>query len=649
MKTKLYLLIPLMIFLDFSYQTKAQNLSTYGHADNEVFQVGSRYHISFQSDTPNVFHESFVTNTEDAEAFAVYSDKQGNLKLYSNGCHIWNGNHQPLNTSSNVLPDSVCPQFTLNDSMGNHITSTAIPMPGNPDLIYVFSLGRKDIQPRKLYYSLVDISTGQSQIIVSGQEFTKLPLKRDLAVTKHTNGQDYWLVTREYHKNTYVAFRIRPGGNVDTVYSANTGITPASWGYDLGLNFSPNGRILGEVINLDTLQLLQFDASTGTVSDTNMRYIVNYGYQLWPDRFAFSPDNSKLYVNHHNLYTRFCQYDLSTNAQSQLLNSRILLFDNQITYDNAGCLHLTANRNIYNPFHTYNTGLAFNSVENPNIGDTNCNWNTANFIVDSSAYVHPSSFSSNFCSAWLQEPVDFSYTHTCAGENAQPTLFAFTDSVYEAEWHFGDSLAGGADTSSALYPSYKYPQPGQYTVWVKALHYGMWDSIAKTVTIYQNPQISLGKDTTLAANDTLVLDPGSGYVSYNWNTGDTTQTLTLYGSQMTGGSHSYWVEVTDSNGCKDKAYRTITYSGVGINEQNADKWKVYPNPAEERLTIELNHAIHEKATLRLYNQHGAIVRRHQWPKQAKTQHLSLYGLSNGIYWMELDIEQRKYRQKVVKR
>ena len=649
-KTGLLLFI---ILLSIS-QTTAQNLFTYGHADNEVLNFGHRHLISFQSDTPQVNHKSLKTKLlGENTAFAVYSDKQGKLKLYSNGCHIWNGNHQPLNTTSNVLPDSVCQRFTVNDSLGFHQTiNTAIPMPGNPDLIYVFSIEYypyHNLGKPIMYYSLVDLFTGQ--IVISGKKFSDMPVKGYLTATKHTNGQDYWLVTRKYRENSYVAFRIRPGGNIDTVHSPNTGMIPSTWGYDDQLKLSPDGRILGERINLDTLQLLQFNAQTGIVSDTNIRYIIDYGYQLWPLGFAFSPDNSKFYVIHQDLNDRYCQYDLATNSQSQLLSSRKLIFHGQLgnTYQGHVNLFLTANHNIYNPYHNISGDILFNSIEEPNLADTNCNWNTGSFVVDSTDYNH-STRSPIFCSSWLQEPVDISYTHTCVGGDVGGvTHFSFTDSVYKATWHFGDTVTAGPDTSSQLYASHQYQAPGKYTVWAKALHYGMWDSVAKTITIHQNPQISLGQDTTLTGNDTLVLDPGSGYVNYKWNTGDTTQTLTLYGSQMSGGSHTYWVEVTDSNGCEAKAQRTVTYSGVGINEHNTDKWKVYPNPAENKLTIELDQALQDKATLRLYDQHGAIVRRYEWPQQDKTMQLSLEGLSKGIYWLELSGERRKYRQKVMKR
>jgi len=87
---------------------------------------------------------------------------------------------------------------------------------------------------------------------------------------------------------------------------------------------------------------------------------------------------------------------------------------------------------------------------------------------------------------------------------------------------------------------------------------------------------------------------------------------------------------------------------VGIHEQSADNWKVFPNPAEESLTIELPRAMQEEAVLKLYNQSGAIVRRYDWPRQAQNLQISLSGLSNGIYWLELDDGEQVLRRKVMK-
>ncbi len=652
-----YILLFFLLASCFQY-VSGQGVNNYGHTNNDLLFMGDvygdyTYFFSYDSISPITDTALLIyPNPSNFYNFryAVYSDKNGKLKLYSDGKYVWNGNHQKID-SNNLMPKST------------HDLNVAVPMPGNPDLVYVFTLVGSPNHPDTLYYSLIDLSgnNGLGSVAMYGQEFAPYGLAGGLALTKHANGRDYWLVSKKEMTNQYLAFHIKPGGAVDTVFS-QAGITPSYGNYmQYGiLKFSPDGKWLGDnilknaLVN-DTLQLLNFNAASGIITDTNARYVPAY-YPFdaigLPYRYAFSANSKFIYVNQWDNYqTRFCQYEMTSADQQAFFNSRVLVrnyvFPNGA--NNQGDLHLAANGKIYNPSSDNAYGLFFNSIENPDMQGASCNWQDHSYTFNNTiSYTEYSQFPI-FCSSWLLPPVDFSYTHTCAGENAQPTLFAFTDSVYKAEWHFGDSLAGGADTSSSLYPSYNYMQPGQYTVWAKALHYGMWDSIAKTIIIHQNPQIDIGIDTTLTGYDTLVLDPGSGYASYLWNTGDTTQTLTLYGVQMSGGSHTYWVEVTDTNGCSAKAYRTITYSGVGINEHKQQAWKVFPNPANEQLTIELPKALQEEAVLKLYNQSGALVRRYEWPGQDKTHRLSLKGLSNGIYWLELDTEQRKYRQKVMKR
>ncbi|MCF8219548.1 MAG: hypothetical protein K9J21_11285, partial [Bacteroidales bacterium] len=112
MKTKRLLLIPLIIFLGFSFQAKAQN----GYANNVILQSSVyapkpvRYYY-FSLDSSNIsldttiktFYNSSVNYGSNGNfRMAVFSDQNGNLKFYSNGQILWNGQHQPVD--SNLLP-----------------------------------------------------------------------------------------------------------------------------------------------------------------------------------------------------------------------------------------------------------------------------------------------------------------------------------------------------------------------------------------------------------------------------------------------------------------------------------------------------------------------------------------------------------------
>ncbi|NLH51709.1 MAG: hypothetical protein GX459_02540 [Bacteroidales bacterium] len=65
------------------------------------------------------------------------------------------------------------------------------------------------------------------------------------------------------------------------------------------------------------------------------------------------------------------------------------------------------------------------------------------------------------------------------------------------------------------------------------------------VNLLPLPQPNLGEDITTCEGNTVILDPGAGYTTYLWNTGDTTPTIEVDKAD------TYWVEVTDINGCSN--------------------------------------------------------------------------------------------------
>lgn len=71
---------------------------------------------------------------------------------------------------------------------------------------------------------------------------------------------------------------------------------------------------------------------------------------------------------------------------------------------------------------------------------------------------------------------------------------------------------------------------------------GCFGSDNVTVMLTNPPNYSLGPDTSSCGN-TIVLDAGSGYNSYSWSTGATTQNVTVSSNDTLG------VTVADTNGC----------------------------------------------------------------------------------------------------
>ncbi|MDG1176359.1 MAG: right-handed parallel beta-helix repeat-containing protein, partial [Flavobacteriales bacterium] len=103
---------------------------------------------------------------------------------------------------------------------------------------------------------------------------------------------------------------------------------------------------------------------------------------------------------------------------------------------------------------------------------------------------------------------------------------------YSYQWSTGD-------TTSTISVS-----PDSTTTYFVTISNGIHSCVDSVTVTVNNPQFQFAQDTITSCNqDSVLLDAGSGFVSYNWSNGDSTQTTY---AKVTG---MYSVEVTDTNGC----------------------------------------------------------------------------------------------------
>jgi len=70
------------------------------------------------------------------------------------------------------------------------------------------------------------------------------------------------------------------------------------------------------------------------------------------------------------------------------------------------------------------------------------------------------------------------------------------------------------------------------------------------VTVSPLPSVNLGADALLCGNQNLTLNAGSGFASYLWSNGATSQTINILGLNLSPGTHTYSVVVTNAGNCK---------------------------------------------------------------------------------------------------
>ncbi len=137
-------------------------------------------------------------------------------------------------------------------------------------------------------------------------------------------------------------------------------------------------------------------------------------------------------------------------------------------------------------------------------------------------------------------------------------------------------------------PKVTYNRPGIYNVSL-TLDEGLPTEqvLCKNVVVFENPDISLGNDTSLLPGTTVTLSPGNNFRAYEWSTSETSSSITI--SQP----GTYSVVVTDTNGCKafDQINITMklyipeffTPNGDGIN----DTWEIEYFRTNPEATIEI--------------------------------------------------------------
>lgn len=112
----------------------------------------------------------------------------------------------------------------------------------------------------------------------------------------------------------------------------------------------------------------------------------------------------------------------------------------------------------------------------------------------------------------------------------------------------GDSIKVGSSSNIGTYlwsngasaDSIFISTPGYH--WVETKRSGCANRDSFFVTITSNPIVELGNDTIICTSSNFLLDAGNPGAAYSWNTGETSQTLTV------SGVGEYSVTVT-SNGC----------------------------------------------------------------------------------------------------
>jgi len=261
--------------------------------------------ISFDRDTVSIYYSPrnisiYVANT-------IMSDENGELLFFSNGCRFYNKNNEILTNGDSIniggndfLYNQGCDEDGLGYASG-HQTMLALPYGGKYYVLHEDEEIRESpltIYVKHLYYSVLDIKEDERGVVVE-KNINILPqdsflLGGQLTGIKHENGKDWWIIQHDYENNQYYILRLDSTG-IHLSHTQKIGLHNTDYGGTGGAAvFSPDGSRYAKFSPNDGLYLMDFDRSTGMLSDFRGIKMEKEGIS---GSVAFSPSGRYLYIN----------------------------------------------------------------------------------------------------------------------------------------------------------------------------------------------------------------------------------------------------------------------------------------------------------------------------------------------------------------
>jgi hypothetical protein len=368
MKLLRFLLLTMFPILSF-----AQN-------ENDVWVFGYNVGIDFSSGAPVAITPSIMTN----EGVCAISDADGNLMFYSNGNNIWNADYDIMPSGASLLPT---------DPSSSSQAAVIVPMPGNEDRYYVFSLEIVEFTgitaPGRLYYSVVDMTLdgglgdvvpGMSGILVDSALDEKM-------ITIQGECNNVWLIVHSRLANEYFSYEITEDGVSSTPVVSVIGDGTMDMSYGKGVIKASHDRTkiasANNYYNHPTspftkgpsmLEYYDFDPVTGQISG---RYVLVGPTSPYYDAHVFygvcfSPNDSLLYATTQQ--GGLLQFNLAAGDMDAIVGSAINL--NGSSSPQYGDLQTAPNGKIYisQPISSY-----LHTIENPNLVGTSCGYSPLSF------------------------------------------------------------------------------------------------------------------------------------------------------------------------------------------------------------------------------------------------------------------------------
>ncbi len=296
------------------------SVTTYGQKQANIWYFGNHAGLDFNNNPPTPLlngQTDFPLPNQWNEGSSSVSDSSGSLLFYTNGMKIWNKLQQVMPNGNNLKGHSSSTE-----------SSIIIPQPNNQRYFYVFTTDASENNFQNgMRYSIVDmcLDNYNGDVLPTSKNILLVDtVAEKLICIRHSNGNDYWIVTHKFNSDAFYSLKLTSTGIIDTVISHTGTSDPQGWGGQMIA--SPNGQKIAYAIpnaqSFGKTLLLDFDASTGIVSNEQT---LSTGGREWGA--SFSPNNSKLYFSTGGFGEVF-QYNLNAGNLAAIIASKTYLIQN---------------------------------------------------------------------------------------------------------------------------------------------------------------------------------------------------------------------------------------------------------------------------------------------------------------------------------
>jgi hypothetical protein len=291
------------------------------------------------------------------EGCATISDSNGNLLFYTDGTTVWNRNHSIMMNGTG-----------LKGSFSSTNSAIIVPKPDSPNIFFIFTT-TTTAEPDGLEYSEVDMNLdgGLGGITTTKNILLSTPVTEQVTAIKNPLSNSYWVVSHKFWSNEFIAYQVTSTGvNTTPVISA---LGSAIYDYYGAMKISPNGKKLAiSNANDGNLGLCDFDPITGQVSNLMDLKYGTYGVE-------FSPNNKLLYASsdllvEEDLVDEVYQFNIESNLESEILNSKTLITKGEKGSRVQGALQLASDGKIY----VATEASYLDVIHDPNIVGSGCNY-----------------------------------------------------------------------------------------------------------------------------------------------------------------------------------------------------------------------------------------------------------------------------------